>query len=95
MKSIRKSVLKAIILAALVCPAVYAGDMGSGGKTCPEGQTCLTGDMGSGGFTSYDSVTKRGGEGDMGSGGRTANNQGESYLESLLSSIYEYFDWAM
>lgn len=88
----KKTVLKLMLVVALLCPTAYAeGDMGSGGKTCPEGQqTCLTGDMGSGGLTSYDGPTKqtRTTEGDMGSGGRS-----ESYLEMVFKSIVSYIDW--
>ena len=90
-----KNILKAVMVVALLCPAVFAeGDMGSGGKTCPQGTTCLTGDMGSGGLTSYDTATKtsRTPEGDMGSGGL---NGGTDYFDELVRSFYEYFDWTM
>jgi hypothetical protein len=95
MTNATKTVLKMVVLAALLSPAVYAdGDMGSGGKTCPEGQeTCLTGDMGSGGLTSYDVYTTQTLEGDMGSGGLAVNS--ESYLDTTLRSIYSLFGWTM
>jgi len=75
MKNTKKNILKAVVLAVLCCPSVFAeGDMGSGGKTCPPGQpTCLTGDMGSGGLTN--------------------RSETESYLDSVLESVYWYFEW--
>ena len=82
MKNTKKNILKAVVLTALLCSSVFAeGDMGSGGKTCPQGQQCLTGDMGSGGLTSYK-------EGD----GASASDD-QSYLDSLLGSVYLYFGW--
>ena len=91
MKSKRNTIITAALMAALFCTSAYAdGDMGSGGKTCPEGQqTCLTGDMGSGGLTSYDGPTKTErttmDEGDMGSGGFSAG----------IAWFLSYFDWSM
>ena len=91
MRSTRNTIITAALLTALFCTSAYAdGDMGSGGKTCPEGQqTCLTGDMGSGGLTSYDGPTKTSqttmDEGDMGSGG---------FSESIAWFLSN-FDWSM
>ena len=89
MKKTNKNILKAVVLAALLCSSVFAeeGDMGSGGKTCPQGQqTCLTGDMGSGGLTSSKVETH---EGDS---NNTSDDEG--YLDSVLGSVYLYFGWA-
>ena len=88
MKNTKKNILKAVILTALLSSSVLAdGDMGSGGKTCPEGQqTCLTGDMGSGGLTSYKVETQ---EGDTGS-----RSDAQGYLDSVLESVYLYFGWS-
>ncbi len=84
MKNTKKNILKAMLLAAVLSTSVFAeGDMGSGGKTCPDGQqTCLTGDMGSGGLTSYKAETQ---ESDTGNA--------ENYLDSVLESVYWYFGW--
>lgn len=50
MKNTKSTILTAAIFVALLCPVAFAdGDMGSGGKTCPEGQTCFAGDTGSAG----------------------------------------------
>lgn len=78
MKKMKKTILKAVVVAALLCPSVYAdGDMGSGGKTCQNGQpTCLT-------------------NGDMGSGGLSSSSDETTYLDSVISTIYDYFDWTM
>ena len=89
MKNTKKNILMAAVLSALLFTSAYAdGDMGSGGKTCPQGQTCLT---------SYDVPTKatRTPEGDMGSGGLYDGIETETYLDSVLRSIYAYFDWTM
>ncbi len=44
--------MKIFLVIALFCSAAFAeGDMGAGGRTCPQGQTCLVGDMGAGGRT--------------------------------------------
>lgn len=77
MKSIKANALKLMVVIALLCPAAFAD-----------------GDMGSGGLAEYDvptaSVkTSRSLDGDMGSGGRTSSS---SYLDSVLNSIYDYFD---
>lgn len=91
MRSKKNTIITAALFTALFCTSAFAdGDMGSGGKTCPEGQqTCLTGDMGSGGVTSYDGPTKTErttiGEGDMGSGG----------LADGIAWFLTYFDWSL
>ena len=94
MKYTKNIITTVVLLTAVFCTSAFAdGDMGSGGKTCPEGQTCLTGDMGSGGLTSYDVPVKtsRLPEGDMGSGGFSADSTVISYFDWVLN----YFDWSM
>ncbi|HUR97473.1 MAG TPA: hypothetical protein VMZ26_05325 [Pyrinomonadaceae bacterium] len=79
MKSIKSNSLKVLFVIALLCPAAFAdGDMGSGGFADPNEPVVKT----------TQSL-----EGDMGSGGRLANDTGRKrYLDSVLSSIYEYLD---
>lgn len=37
-----KNTMKVFLMIALFCSAAFAeGDMGAGGRTCPQGQTCL------------------------------------------------------
>lgn len=89
MNYVKKNVVKIMMVLAFACPAVYAdGDMGSGGKTCPEGQTCLTIDTQTGTTKSEGSTSSL--DGDMGSGGLSA---GESYMDWLIRSIYERLGW--
>ena len=82
MKSFRSNSLKVLVFIALLCPAVFAD-----------------GDMGSGGFANSDlpptaAETQRSLEdGDMGSGGRMSPVTDDgTYLDSVLSSLYEYLD---
>lgn len=77
-----------IIVLALASPAVYGeGDMGSGGKTCPQGQpTCFVGDA----ETTKTDVATTSLDGDMGSGGLNAV---ESYVDWLIGSIYARLAW--
>lgn len=78
MKSIKANTLKLMVVIALLCPAAFAdGDMGSGGFADSDVPTTTV-------------KTNRSLEdGDMGSGGRTASS---SYLDSVMNSIYDYFD---
>ena len=88
MKNMKSTVAKSLFVIALLCPAVFAdGDQGSGGfaddgSTVITSESTMEGDQGSGGLT-----------GDQGSGGATAMPcEEESYLDSVIDSIYEYFD---
>ena len=51
-----KLTLKIFLVICLFSSVAFAddGNMGSGGKTCPPGQTCLDGNMGSGGRVAND-----------------------------------------
>jgi hypothetical protein len=86
MKNTKNIITTVFLSTAVFCTSAFAdGDMGSGGKTCPEGQqTC---------FTSYDGPVKssRLSEGDMGSGGFAADSTAVSYFDWVLN----YFDWSM
>lgn len=54
-----KNLMKVLLVIALLCPVAFAeGDQGSGGKTCPVGQTCPTNP----GFSTDDSRINDGGE---------------------------------
>ena len=50
-----KNTMKIFLVIALFCsPSFAEGDMGAGGRTCPQGQTCLVG----GSEDSDDSILK-------------------------------------
>lgn len=76
MQKIRNNTLKALVVMALFSATAFA-----------------EGDMGGGGFAESDSPTKtpvvRSAEGDMGGGGRSTDG---GYIDSLLTSIYDYFE---
>ena len=80
-----KLTLKIFLVICLFSSITFAeGEMGTGGKTCSPGQTCVTGDgeMGTGGFT----------DGNQGNGGRAVNDQSESiltFIQKYLISIFE------
>lgn len=83
MKNTRKNALKVVIMLALFCPAVFAdGDMGGGGLAASnnEAQTAKTVIL----------APPADGDGDMGGGGRSSDS---SFLDSVLASISNYFDW--
>jgi len=53
-----KNLMKLFLVMSLFVSSAFAdGDMGGGGKTCPQGQTCLGGDMGGGGKATDDGTT--------------------------------------
>jgi hypothetical protein len=82
MERIKSNSLKVLFVIALLCPGVFAD-----------------GDMGSGGLTDLDTppptvkTTRTLEDGDMGSGGRpSSGTENGTYLDSVLTSIYEYLD---
>ena len=78
MKNVKSNVAKSLVLIALLCPVAFAD-----------------GEQGSGGFTSTDTAVKssRSIEGEQGSGGLSARAfEDTGSLDSVLNSIYEYFD---
>ncbi len=84
MKNTKKNALKALVMLALFCPAVFAdGEMGGGGlsasaETSRTGKTVI--------------ILGTEDDGEMGGGGRPAES---SYVGSLLTSIFDYFDRIM
>ena len=81
MKSIKTNTLKLMVVIALLCPAAFAdGDMGSGGLAGSEVPN-----------TPVKTVRTTEDDGDMGSGGRISSGSA-TYLDSVLNSIYDYFD---
>ena len=81
MKKIKLNVAKSLFLIALLCPVAFAGDQGSGGFADSDVPVTKTSD------SSLD--------GDQGSGGFTASATNDSYLDIVLRSASEYFDWLM
>lgn len=79
-----------LVLSLFTATAFAEGDMGTGGKTCPQGQTCITGDMGTGGKTCPPGQTCFT-EGDMGTGGKTCP-QGQTCLVDGEESPGSIFD---
>ena len=78
MKSIKANTLKLMVVIALLCPAAFAdGDMGSGGLWDSDVPTTPV------------KTSRSLEDGDMGSGGLTSS---ATYLDSVLNSIYDYFD---
>ncbi len=85
MNRIKSNILKSLVVIALMAPAAFAD-----------------GDMGSGGFADSDvpvpvkTSPRTTEDGDMGSGGRSSTtDDGRDYLDWMLSSVCEYFDWTM
>ena len=78
MKNVRLNVAKSLFVIALASPFAYAdGDQGSGGFASGGGVTACEASI----------------EGDQGSGGLTNGPCEEpSYLDSIMKSIYGYFD---
>ena len=82
MKKFRLNAAKLLFLIALFCPVAFAeGDQGSGGFADGDAQVVKTSDQ------SLD--------GDQGSGGFTAPVSNNSYIDTVLRSVSEYFDWLM
>lgn len=83
MKNIKMSAAKLLFLVALLCPAAFADP----------------GDQGSGGFADNGAPVTKTSEssldGDQGSGGFTASVENGSYIDIVLRSASEYFDWLM
>jgi hypothetical protein len=78
MKKNRKNILKAVVMIALFCPAVFAdGEMGGGGLA----------DSGTDGRSGKTVIIRTAEDGEMGGGGRLADS---SYLGSWIDSIYDY-----
>ena len=78
MKNVKSNVAKSLVLIALLCPVAFAD-----------------GEQGSGGFAGNDSAVKGSCsiDGEQGSGGlRSGAYEDPNYLDSVLNSIYEYFD---
>ena len=81
MKNVRNNTLKALILVALFSSATFAdGEMGGGGLY----------DSGSQYTGAKPVIVQTTEDGEMGGGGRAADS---SYLESVMKSIYSYFNW--
>ena len=81
MKNIRRNTLKAVVMIALFCPAVFAdGEMGGGGLSLP----------GNGETSAKTVIVGTTEDGEMGGGGRSAD---PGYGEWILTSITDYFDW--
>jgi hypothetical protein len=80
MKNIKLNAAKSLFIIALFCPFAFAD-----------------GDQGSGGFANTDApvvkTSESSMEGDQGSGGRTASTADASYIDTVLISVSEYFDW--
>ena len=82
MKKFKLNAAKSLVLIALFCPVAFAeGDQGSGGFANSDAPVVKTTDS---------SV-----EGDQGSGGLTASMSNDSYIDTVLRSVSEYFDWLM
>ena len=83
MKRVKLNTAKLLFLVALLCPVAFADP----------------GDQGSGGFADSDVlVTKTSDsslDGDQGSGGFTASAANDSYIDIVIRSASEYFDWLM
>ncbi|MEP6704131.1 MAG: hypothetical protein ABJB34_04945 [Acidobacteriota bacterium] len=83
MKNIKKNTLKAMVMVALFCPAVFAdGEMGGGGLV----------NTGNAETKEKTVIIRTLEDGEMGGGGLAANT-GE--VGTVLSSIYDYLDWIM
>lgn len=81
MKNLRNDAAKTLIVIALCSSAIFAdGEMGGGGLAD-------SGNVGTGAKTVIVQTTE---DGEMGGGGRTSD---PGYVESIMSSIYTYFDW--
>ena len=82
MKKFRLNAAKLLFLIALFCPVAFA-----------------EGDQGSGGFANSDvpvmKTTDSSVEGDQGSGGLAASVPNDGYIDTVLRSVSEYFDWLM
>lgn len=83
MKKIKLNAAKLLFLIALLCPVALAdpGDQGSGGFADGGAPAVKTSDP------SLD--------GDQGSGGLTESVSNDSYIDTVLRSVSEYFDWLM
>lgn len=83
MKKIKLSAAKLLFLIALLCPVAFAdpGDQGSGGFA----------DSGATSTKTIESSL----DGDQGSGGFTASVENDRYIDLILRSASEYFDWLM
>jgi hypothetical protein len=78
MKNIKLNAAKSLFLIALFCPFAFAD-----------------GEQGSGGFASTDAPVVKSEttlDGEQGSGGLVASTSG-SYIDSVLLSLSDYFDW--
>ena len=84
MKIIRLNAAKTLFMIALFCPFTFAddGDQGSGG-------------LGEPGSAVVKTTTPRLPDGDQGSGVRPTLATSGSYIDTVLESVYEYFDWLM
>lgn len=77
----KKNTLKALVIIGLFSTSVFAdGDMGGGGLL----------DNGTDARNTKTVITMTTEDGDMGGGGRLAD---QTYLETLMTSIYDYFGW--
>ncbi|MEO6333481.1 MAG: hypothetical protein ABIO91_00725 [Pyrinomonadaceae bacterium] len=81
MKKLKKNTLKVVVMIALFCPAVFAdGEMGGGGLS----------DSGNADTGIKTVIIRTPEDGEMGGGGRLADS---GYIGSVLTSIYDCFDW--
>jgi hypothetical protein len=83
MKNIKKNAFQALVTIALFSSSIFAdGEMGGGGRPG------LVAD--NAGAKAAVILTEE--DGEMGGGGRAADSD---YLETVIRSIYDYFDWSI
>ena len=73
-----------LILTLFSSMAFAEGDIGTGGKTCPQGQTCFTGDIGTGGKTCPQGQTC------LVSGDASKDSADEDSANSVLEFVLDY-----
>jgi hypothetical protein len=84
MKNIKKNVFQALVIIALFSSSIFAdGEMGGGGRPGLANDNAGT-------KPAVILTTEE--DGEMGGGGLAAD---PDYLESVIRSIYDYFDWNM